>query len=286
MKNSPDSTAQMPPAPPAQGRGKAFLQILLILMLFVMAQMMAGTCATVQLNLSNLANGGEMNPMLCLAHPKVYVLWMLIWDLILLPLLWMTKVVRRNCLTAGCHTAQRLSPSYVASMLAAFFLMVFGNGALAIVLDLPDEGISEIFMGVKGEPFDWLELCLIGPLVEELIFREGIARQLRTLGMRTFWAAFLTAAVFGVVHMNLAQAIPAIILGTAFGSYYFRTDDLRLCLSAHVLNNTLAFVLLFFPELETTLAGVSAPILGSIGAVLILAGAAWTFVLTKNILKQ
>ena len=286
MIETTDFTAQMPPAPPAQGRGKAFLQILLILMLFLMAQMMAGTCATVQLNLSNLANGGEMNPMLILAHPKVYVLWMLIWDLILLLLLWVTKVVRRNNLTAGRHTTPCLSPTYVASMLAAFFLMVFGNGALAIVLDLPDEGISEIFMGVKGEPFAWLELCLIGPLVEELIFREGIARQLRTLGMRTFWAAFLTAAVFGVVHMNLAQAIPAIILGTALGLYYFRTNDLRLCLKAHVLNNTLAISLLFFPELETTFAGVSAPVLGSIGAVLIVAGAAWTFVLTKNILKQ
>ena len=286
MKNSPDFTAQMPPAPPAQGRGKAFLQILLILMLFVMAQMMAGTCATVQLNLSNLANGGEMNPMLCLAHPKVYVLWMLIWDLILLLLLWVTKVVRRNCLTAGCHTAQRLSPSYVASMLAAFFLLVFGNSALAMVLDLPDEGISQIFMAVKDAPFAWLTLCLVGPLVEELIFREGIARQLRSLGMRTFWAALLSGAAFGMVHMNLAQAIPAIILGTALGLYYFRTNDLRLCLTAHVLNNTLAIILLFFPELETAFSGISAPILSTIAAVLILAGAAWTFVLTKNILKQ
>lgn len=286
MKNNPDSTAQMPPAPPTQGRGKAFLQILLILMLFVMAQMMAGTCATIQLNLSNLANGGEMNPMLCLAHPKVYVLWMLIWDLILLLLLWVTKVVRRNCLTAGRHSEPPLSPSYVVSLLTAFLLLVLGNSALAVVLELPDDGVSEIFMGVKDEAFAWLTLCLVGPLVEELIFREGIARQLRSLGMRTFWAALLSAAVFGVAHGNLAQAIPAIILGTALGLYYFRTNDLRLCLTAHVLNNTLAIILLFFPELETTFAGVSAPILGSIGAVLILAGAAWTFVLTKNILKQ
>lgn len=286
MKNSPDSTAQMPPAPPAQGRGKAFLQILLILMLFVMAQMMAGTCATIQLNLSNFANGGEIDPMLCLAHPKVYVLWMLIWDLILLLLLWMTKVVRRNCLTAGRHSEPPLSPSYVVSLLTAFLLLVLGNSALAVVLELPDDGVSEIFMGVKDEAFAWLTLCLVGPLVEELIFREGIARQLRNLGMRTFWAALLSAAVFGVAHGNLAQAIPAIILGTALGLHYFRTNDLRLCLTAHVLNNTLAIILLFFPELETTFAGVSAPILGSIGAVLILAGAAWTFVLTKNILKQ
>lgn len=286
MKNSPDSTAQMPPAPPAQGRGKAFLQILLILMLFLMAQVMAGICATIQLNLSNFANGGEIDPMLCLAHPKVYVLWMLIWDLILLLLLWVTKVVRRNCLTAGRHSEPPLSPSYVVSLLTAFLLLVLGNSALAVVLELPDDGVSEIFMGVKDEAFAWLTLCLVGPLAEELIFREGIARQLRSLGMRTFWAALLSAAVFGVAHGNLAQAIPAIILGTALGLYYFRTNDLRLCLTAHVLNNTLAFVLLFFPELETTLAGVSAPILGSIGAVLILAGAAWTFVLTKNILKQ
>ncbi len=286
MKNSPDFTAQMPPAPPAQGRGKAFLQILLILMLFVMAQMMAGTCATVQLNLSNLANGGEMNPMLCLAHPKVYVLWMLIWDLILLPLLWVTKVVRRNCLTAGRHSEPPLSPSYVVSLLTAFLLLVLGNSALAVVLELPDDGVSEIFMGVKDEAFAWLTLCLVGPLVEELIFREGIARQLRSLGMRTFWAALLSAAVFGVAHGNLAQAIPAIILGTALGLYYFRTNDLRLCLTAHVLNNTLAVVLLFFPELETSLASISTPILATVAVVLIVAGAAWTFVLTKNILKQ
>ena len=286
MKNSPDSTAQMPPAPPAQGRGKAFLQILLILMLFVMAQMMAGICATIQLNLSNFANGGEIDPILCLAHPKVYVLWMLIWDLILLLLLWVTKVVRRNCLTAGRHSEPPLSPSYVVSLLTAFLLLVLGNSALAVVLELPDDGVSEIFMGVKDEAFAWLTLCLVGPLVEELIFREGIARQLRSLGMRTFWAALLSAAVFGVAHGNLAQAIPAIILGTALGLHYFRTNDLRLCLTAHVLNNTLAFILLFFPELETTLAGVSAPILSTIAAVLILAGAAWTFVLTKNILKQ
>ena len=286
MKNSPDFTAQMPPAPPAQGRGKAFLQILLILMLFLMAEVMAGICATIQLNLLNFANGGEIDPMLCLAHPKVYVLWMLIWDLILLLLLWVTKVVRRNCLTAGRHSEPPLTPSYVVSLLTAFLLLVLGNSALAVVLELPDDGVSEIFMGVKDEAFAWLTLCLVGPLVEELIFREGIARQLRSLGMRTFWAALLSAAVFGVAHGTLARATPAIILGTALGLYYFRTNDLRLCLTAHVLNNTLAFILLFFPELETTFAGVSAPILGSIGAVLILAGAAWTFVLTKNILKQ
>ena len=286
MNKNDDSTAKMPPPAPVQGRGKAFLQILLILMLFLMAQVMASTCAIVQLNLSNLANGRDLNPMLLLVYPKVYVLWMLIWDLILLPLLWVTKVVRRNCLTAGCHTAPRLTPSYVASMLAAFFLLVFGNSALATVLDLPDEGISQIFMAVKDAPFAWLTLCLVGPLVEELIFREGIARQLRSLGMRTFWAALLSGAAFGMVHMNLAQAIPAIILGTALGLYYFRTNDLRLCLTAHVLNNTLAVVLLFFPELETAFSGISAPILSTIAAVLILAGAAWTFVLTKNILKQ
>ncbi|MDY4873421.1 MAG: CPBP family intramembrane glutamic endopeptidase [Alloprevotella sp.] len=286
MKNSPDFTAQMPPAPPAQGRGKAFLQILLILMLFVMAQMMAGTCATIQLNLSNFANGGEIDPMLCLAHPKVYVLWMLIWDLILLLLLWMTKVVRRNCLTAGRHSEPPLSPSYVISLLTAFLLLVLGNSALAVVLELPDDGVSEIFIGVKDEAFAWLTLCLVGPLVEELIFREGIARQLRSLGIRTFWAALLSGAAFGMVHMNLAQAIPAIILGTALGLHYFRTNDLRLCLTAHVLNNTLAVVLLFFPELETSLASISTPILATVAVVLILAGAAWTFVLTKNILKQ
>ena len=276
----------MPPEPPAQGRGKVFLRLLLIVFLFLMAQVMASNCAVLQLNLSNIAEGRTINPYLVFSHPKVYVLWILIWDVVLLVLLWFTKVVRRNCLTAGRHSVPPLSPSYVVSLLTAFLLLVLGNSALAVVLDLPDEGMSEIFMGVKDEPFAWLTLCLVGPLVEELIFREGIARHLRSLGMRTFWAALLSAAAFGIFHMNAAQAVAALLLGTALGLYYFRTNDLRLCLSAHVLNNTLAVVLLFFPELDTALASISTPILATVAAVLIFAGGAWTFVLTKNILKS
>lgn len=286
MTKIPHFTAQMPPAPPAQGRGKVFLRLLLIVFLFLMAQVMASNCAALQLNLSNIAEGRAINPYLVFSHPKVYVLWILIWDVVLLVLLWFTKVVRRNCLTAGRHSVPPLSPSYVVSLLTAFLLLVLGNSALAVVLDLPDEGMSEIFMGVKDEPFAWLTLCLVGPLVEELIFREGIARHLRSLGMRTFWAALLSAAAFGIFHMNAAQAVAALLLGTALGLYYFRTNDLRLCLSAHVLNNTLAVVLLFFPELDTALASISTPILATVAAVLIVAGGAWTFVLTKNILKS
>ena len=194
--------------------------------------------------------------------------------------------MRRNCLIAGRHTAPRLSPTYVTSMLAAFVLLSFGSSALVDALKLPDEGVSQIIMAMMDVPFAWLDLCLVGPLVEELICREGIARQLRSLGMRTCWAALLAGAAFGVAHMNLAQAIFGFIIGTALGLYYFRTNDLRLCLTAHVLNNTLAVVLLFFPELETSLASISTPILATVAVVLILAGAAWTFVLTKNILKQ
>ena len=276
----------MPPATPVKGRGKVFLRLLLIVFLFLMAQVMASNCAVLQLNLSNIAEGRTINPYLIFSHPKVYILWVLIWDVILLGLLWFTKVVRRNCLTAGRHSTPSLSPSYVVSLLTAFLLLVLGHSALTMVLDLPDGGSSEIFMGVKDEPFAWLTLCLIGPLVEELIFREGIARQLRSLGMRTFWAALLSAAAFGIFHMNAAQAVAALLLGTALGLHYFRTNDLRLCLTAHVLNNTLAVILLFFPELETALTSISTPILATIAAVLIVAGGAWTFVLTKNILKS
>ena len=286
MTKTTDFTAKMPPAPPAQGRGKDFLRLLLIVFLFLMAQVMASNCAVLQLNLSNIAEGRTINPYLIFSHPKVYILWVLIWDVVLLGLLWLTKVVRRNCLTAGRHSAPPLSPSYVVSLLTAFLLLVLGNSALTVVLNLPDFGTSEIFMAVKDEPFAWLTLCLVGPLVEELIFREGIARQLRSLGMRTFWAALLSAVAFGIFHMNAAQAVAALLLGTALGLHYFRTNDLRLCLTAHVLNNTLAVILLFFPELETALADVSAPVLATIAAVLIIAGASWTFVLTKNILKQ
>ena len=42
----------------------------------------------------------------------------------------------------------------------------------------------------------------------------------------------------------MTQGIPAFIIGVVLGLYYLRSGNLRLCLPAHIANNTLAVVLM------------------------------------------
>lgn len=132
----------------------------------------------------------------------------------------------------------------------ASVLWAFGLSLALTPLKLDDGGISLLFADMRHDPLCLIELCLIGPLCEEVVFRYGILRSLLRSGrLPGYMAALLSALAFAVIHGNLGQGIPALIIGTVFGLMYLRTGDLRLCLVGHVANNTFAAVLLFFPHL-------------------------------------
>lgn len=86
-------------------------------------------------------------------------------------------------------------------------------------------------------------LCLIGPLAEELVFREGILRHLHVWRANKWWAVVLSALCFGLVHINPAQIVSATLLGLLLGWVYVRTGDVRLSVALHILNNLFAFAL-------------------------------------------
>lgn len=90
----------------------------------------------------------------------------------------------------------------------------------------------------------WMGVALaviIGPLVEEIVFRGVILRGL--LGRWPQWAAItVSAAMFTVMHFNPAQAPVALLLGMILGWVYARTRSLGLVFVAHALNNLSAFV--------------------------------------------
>ncbi len=94
-----------------------------------------------------------------------------------------------------------------------------------------------------------LLLCAIGiaPVTEELIFRAGIFRFVRT--RLTRWAALLLPALlFGALHSNLASFAPLVALGVVFSLAYERTGRISTTMVAHALFNLTAALL--------TLAGV------------------------------
>lgn len=129
------------------------------------------------------------------------------------------------------------------AVVAALVLSISLGGMLE---NLGVESNFALFEGMKHSPLCWLLLAIVGPLCEEMVFRVGVLRSLYRQNVPSWAAIVVSAAVFAIVHGNWAQSIPAFVVGAAFGMMYVRTGNLRLCLPAHILNNTLALLLMFW----------------------------------------
>jgi membrane protease YdiL (CAAX protease family) len=88
-----------------------------------------------------------------------------------------------------------------------------------------------------------LVIAVLAPVTEELFFR-GFA----FAGLRSRWslwpAALVVGLIFGIVHAptGLTAVVPLAGLGVALCWLYDRTGSLWPCVAAHVLNNSLALL--------------------------------------------
>jgi len=125
---------------------------------------------------------------------------------------------------------------------------------------------------VKTNVPSFLAIVIAAPVCEEWLMRGIILRGL--LKHRKPWSAILWSAfLFGLMHLNPWQGIPAICLGIFFGWVYWRTGSLWLCIFMHFVNNGLAFLMLcLYPDTDTMadLFGPMYPYLLIIAAFLVL----------------
>jgi membrane protease YdiL (CAAX protease family) len=85
---------------------------------------------------------------------------------------------------------------------------------------------------------------VVAPVTEELIFRAGFFRFLRTRLPR--WAALLLpACFFAALHQNLASFAPLVALGIVFSLAYERTGRIGTSMVAHGLFNAHTIALIF-----------------------------------------
>ncbi len=83
---------------------------------------------------------------------------------------------------------------------------------------------------------------VVAPVTEELIFRAGLFRFLRTRWPR--WAALLLPAVlFALLHLNLGSFVPLVALALVFSLAYERTGNVGTTIVAHALFNLNASLL-------------------------------------------
>lgn len=106
-----------------------------------------------------------------------------------------------------------------------------------------------VFLMVEAEsPLTTVLLIIfavvVAPLAEELVFRAGFFRYLRTRTPK--WIAYLLpAAIFGALHGNLAAFVPLTALAIVFAVAYERTGRIGVPIIAHALFNLNTVALLF-----------------------------------------
>ena len=111
-------------------------------------------------------------------------------------------------------------------------------------LAMPEQTVA-LFQSIMREPWGYLVVGMLVPVAEELVFRGAVLRVLlNVFARRSHWIAIaISAVVFGIIHMNLAQGLHATLIGLLLGWMYYRTRSVFPGIVMHWINNTVAYVM-------------------------------------------
>lgn len=88
-----------------------------------------------------------------------------------------------------------------------------------------------------------IQVIIIGPIIEELIFRKILlGKLLEKFSNRPIKAIVYSALIFGIVHLNIIQGVAAFGGGIILGLIYYYTKSIKATIFAHILNNFLIII--------------------------------------------
>ena len=134
-------------------------------------------------------------------------------------------VIKLITLCLGLQTAASLLASIIGMILEHFGLE--GRTAeLEPTTSLP----ANLFM--------YFYACLLGPVLEELLYRGVLLQSMRKYNER--FAIFLSALIFGLMHQNYQQFILGFIVGIPLAVVTIKCGSLLPAIFTHIIMNTTA----------------------------------------------
>ena len=168
---------------------------------------------------------------------------------------WRLRTMGRNPFRALTRADVRV----ILIGVAALFVVRFGTGVLLVLTDQTQHVQSgfENFDVKTAVPalttlstvLAVLALVIVGPVVEELVFRGLLLGALASrLGILA--GAFITALLFGAVHGDLVLFPSLFALGLVTAFAYALTSNLWVSVTLHALNNALGAAVLIATSLN------------------------------------
>ncbi|MBO4549554.1 MAG: CPBP family intramembrane metalloprotease [Bacteroidaceae bacterium] len=127
---------------------------------------------------------------------------------------------------------------------------VLGAMSISVLTDNVDlpETMKQLSLAMPHDIWGVLALAIVGPITEELLFREAIEGEMLRREVTPWVAIIISALAFSIAHLNLAQGLYALPLGILFGIIYYKTGNIVLTSLLHILNNSIAAIQLYTME--------------------------------------
>lgn len=101
-----------------------------------------------------------------------------------------------------------------------------------------------------GKILFFVEIAILPAMLEEILFRKVMLKGAKKYG--TIFAIVFTALMFGIIHMNIPQAVNAILIGSVFAYVTLKTGTILPAMILHGINNGLSSLLMINENNVTT----------------------------------
>lgn len=174
-------------------------------------------------------------------------------------------VCKFTALSFGIVTVGALANMIILLIIETIAALMEGTSASDVSSSIPVTTAAP----EAGNPL-WLDvliycyICLLGPILEELIFRGVLLEGLRKYG--NAFGIILSSILFGLMHQNFAQCLPAFCMGLVWATIAIKSGSLLPSMFMHILNNTLSAILMVMLEsLDTSnITGLAEQLMASI----------------------
>ena len=152
---------------------------------------------------------------------------------------------------------------------------MFAVELLSSGVEIPNM-LEEQFKQLAKTTSGFLAVCIIGPVMEEIMMRRVILKEMEKV-TKSMWAGILiSSAVFAVLHINPIQVVFAMPAGIILGWLYCKTGSLLVPIGLHILNNTISFITLrICPDCELNIKDTLGTVLFIILTLIAILSAIW-----------
>ncbi len=143
----------------------------------------------------------------------------------------------KGCVKQGIKwTPLCLTFNLLASIVVALITQMMNQSGI----EVPEADFSITEPSQYAIIIQLVYVCIIGPVVEEIIYRGLVIKLLSPYGKGM--AIFFSALFFGLMHGNLSQSLTTFIGGIIYAMVAVNCNSIVPTLIIHVLNNTFASI--------------------------------------------